>query len=362
MAKFDPTVTAVAAAAIAAIVTSVTLNQLAPRLGGEAQADGVHAADTLGTRPVWAASATGRVEPRNGEVRVSSEIPGRIVDVTVATNDRVMAGDPLVLLDDGDLGPKLDAALSEAEVRVRERDEEPATGVAEERRVAEDALNGAERELFRVQRQFDTAYVQAKREGSDPDALKDARETLAAAQKKASDARASLDAVLAKPDLPLPTRLESALWVARTDVAQVENAMEKTRVRAPADGSILNVWARVGEMAQPSPDAALLLFGDLSSLRVRAEVEERDVTKIRVGQRVVVRADAFPDKDFEGVVTQVAPALGTPRITSRGPRRPNDVEVLEVLASIDGNTPLLTGMRVDVFFRREASASVTPAR
>jgi len=29
-------------------------------------------------------------------------------------------------------------------------------------------------------------------------------------------------------------------------------------------------------------------------------------------------------------VTQVAPALGTPRITSRGPRRPNDVEVLEI--------------------------------
>lgn len=362
MAKLDPTVTAVAAAAIAAIVTSVTLNQLAPRLGGEAQADSVHAADALMTRPVWAASATGRVEPKDGEVRVSSEVPGRIVDVNVATNDKVTAGDPLVLLDADDLGPKLDAAISEAQVRLLERDEEPATGLAQERRVAEDALNDSERARFAAQQAFDDAYRQATHGGGDDNALKAARDKLTAAQKKATEDRATLDAVLAKPGLPLPTRLESALWIARTDVAQVENAIEKTRVRAPANGSILNVWARVGEMAQPSPDAALLLFGDLSSLRVRAEVEERDVTKIRVGQRVVVRADAFPDKDFEGVVTQVAPALGTPRITSRGPRRPNDVEVLEVLAALDGNTPLLTGMRVDVFFRHDSSASAAPTR
>jgi HlyD family secretion protein len=150
--------------------------------------------------------------------------------------------------------------------------------------------------------------------------------------------------------------------VARTDVSQVENAIERTRVRAPSDGTVLNVWAKVGEMAQPSADAALVLFGDISGLRVRAEVEERDVTKIRVGQRVVVRADAFPDKDFEGVVTQLAPALGSPSITSRGPRRPNDVEVLEVRIALDGTPPLLTGMRVDAFFRHETSASAEPTR
>lgn len=362
MVKLDPTVTAVAAAAVAAIVTSVTLNQLMPKFGGEAQADSARAADSRDARPVWAASATGRVEPKDGEVRISSEVPARIVDVIANTNDRVVTGDPLVLLSSADLEPKLSAALSEAEVRVLERDEEPATGVALERRQAEDALNDAERDRIRAQREFDEAYRKSKLDGGGADAATAARDKLAEAVTQAVEARAKLDAVLAKPDLPEPTRVESALWVARTDVAQVEAAIEKTRVRAPQDGAILNVWAKVGEMAAPSADAALVLFGDISSLRVRAEVEERDVTKVRVGQRVVVRADGFPDKDFEGVVTQIAPALGSPRITSRGPRRPNDVEVLEVLISLDGKPPLLTGMRVDVFFRHEASASANPAR
>lgn len=363
MAKLDPTVSAVAAAAIAAIVTSLTLNQLAPKLGGEAQAiesDTAHAADALGAPPAWAASATGRVEPKDGEVRISSEMPARIVDVLAATNDQVVAGDPLVLLDGDDLQPKLAAAQSEADVRVRERDEEPATGVAQERRLAEDALDASERARFRAQEEFDEAYRKSKLDGGDAKAAAAARDKLAQARKKVTDDRAKLDAVLAKPDLPLPTRLESALWVARTDISQVENAIERTRVRAPANGTILNVWARVGEMASPSPDAALLLFGDISSLRVRAEVEERDVTKIRMGQRAVVRADGYPDKDFEGVVTQIAPALGSPRIATRGPRRPNDVEVLEVLISLDGTPPLMTGMRVDVFFRHENSASAAP--
>lgn len=364
MRKIDPTVSAVTAAAVAAIVTSVLLNQFTPRLGEHAQAnasESAHAADSRTPRPVWAASATGRVEPKDGEIRISAEAPGRIAEVIAKTNDAVKAGDLLVLLDSDDLEPKLAAAESEGEVRIRERDEEEAIGAALERRQAEDALNVAERDAFRASRALDNAFRQSKT-GGDAAAVATARETLAKARKKVDEQRAALDAVLAKPDLPLPTRMESSLTVARTDIAQVENAIERTRVRAPQDGTVLNVWAKPGEMAAPSADAALVLFGDISGLRVRAEVEERDVTKIRLGQRVVVRADAFPDKDFEGVVTQLAPALGSPRINVRGPRRPNDVEVLEVLISLDGTPPLLTGMRVDAFFRHEASAAVAPAK
>ena len=44
-------------------------------------------------------------------------------------------------------------------------------------------------------------------------------------------------------------------------------------------------------------------------------------------------------------------------IVSRGPRRPNDVEVLEAMVDLDGLPPLLTGMRVDVFFKHDATAS-----
>ena len=52
--------------------------------------------------------------------------------------------------------------------------------------------------------------------------------------------------------------------------------------------------------------------------------------------------------------------LGPPRIAPRGPRRPNDVEVLEVLATLDGVPPLVPGMRVDVFFKLDSTAQTAP--
>jgi HlyD family secretion protein len=150
--------------------------------------------------------------------------------------------------------------------------------------------------------------------------------------------------------------------VARADLSAAELGVEHTRVRAPFDGTVLNVTAKKGEVAAPSPENTLLIFGDLSTLKVRAEVEERDAAKIRVGQRAVVRADAFPDQDFEGRVSSIAQSLSTPTIVTRGPRRPNDVEVLEAVVDLDGLPPLLTGMRVDVFFRHDATAETSSTK
>jgi HlyD family secretion protein len=348
----------VTAAAVLAVATSVLLNQFTPSIGQTTPASAAaQSAETTPQRPQWAASATGRVEPKDSEIRLIAEVPAKIVEVLAKNNDSVSSGDLLVRLDSDDLDSKLTSAQAEALVREREREEEPVKGLALERRNAEDAVNTSEQAVFAARNALDETYRKSKAGQGDANALTKAREDLKKADEKLAADRATLAQTNAKPDMPLPTRLESSLTAARMDVAQIENAIEKTRVRAPSDGTVLNVWAKLGETAMPSAEASLVLFGDLSSLRVRAEVEERDVPKLRVGQRVVVRADAYPDKDFEGVVTEISQALGPPRITTRGPRRPNDVEVLEVLISLDGKPPLLTGMRVDAFFRNDTQAS-----
>lgn len=363
MVKLDPTVQTLTIAGVIAIAISVLVNGTLSTHGQDQTTSqpGVAATDTglavKTLKPVWAASATGRVEPKDGEVRIVSQTPGRIVDVLVKASDKVSAGDLLVRLDDDDLWAKLAAAKAEEAVRIRERDEEPVKGSGEERRKGEDAVAAAERSVVSARDALDQVAAKVRAATGTADDVSAARSKLNDVRSKLSAERAALEKVNTKEDMPLPTRLESAMTIARSDVTQVENAIERTRVRAPLDGTVLNVWAKVGEMAAMSPDAALVLFGDVSSLRVRTEVEERDVVKVRVGQKVIVRADAFPEKDFEGVVTSLAPALGPPRILSRGPRRPNDVEVLEVMVGLDGQPPLLTGMRVDVFFKHDGPAT-----
>lgn len=307
--------------------------------------------DSSKLEPRWATSATGRIEPTSGAVRLSSRSSGQIDKVLVDTNDVVKAGDPLIMLESDDQFDRIEAATAEVEVRVRERDEEKVTGQVLERRNADDKVADTERALFAARQSLNKAYLAWKENGGDESAVVEARNGVSTAKFDLKSARAELDRVLGKDNLPLQDRLESGLAISRADLSLAEAAAERTVIRAPFDGTVLNLFARVGELATPSPNQALLTLGDVETLLVRAEVEERDVAKVRVGQKVVVRADAFPDQEFLGTVTEVASALGSPRITTRGPRRPNDVDVLEVVAELEGRPPLLTGMRVDVFFR-----------
>jgi HlyD family secretion protein len=330
--KVNPTAVTLAVAGLLAVavgfyVNSVSWGPVAEQKNTQASAGDAsksgNAKQAPAPQPTWAASATGRVEPKSGEVRISADVPGRIVNIAAELNDRVQAGDLLVRLDDDDATTKVAAAKAEEQVRVRERNEEDARGLQLERRNAEDAVAAAERSVFAAQQEFDDALDEKRKKNGPQEAVDAARAKLADARKALDEKKSALTTTLAKSGMPLPTRLESALTVARAELLGAELGVEHTRVRAPFDATVLNITAKEGEIATPSPENTLLVVGDLSSMKVRAEVEERDAAKIHVGQRVVVRADAYPDQDFEGRVSSIAQSLSQPNIVSRGPRRPN---------------------------------------
>ena len=310
----------------------------------------------------WATSAAGRVEPIGGEVRIGAQLPGRVAEVLVALNDKVAAGDLLARLDDEELIGRANAALAEATVRKRERDsaESSAGKLAQDRRSTEDAVANAERQLVQNRDEFDRAY-KARRNGQEADVEK-AREAVNKSKERLEQARANLRKALAADGLPAPTRPEVALTAARADLAAADAALERTRVRAASAGTILQVNAKAGETATPSPESPLIVIGDLSGLRVRAEIEERDIGKLRTGQAAIVRSDAFPGKDFEGKIATLGQALGPSRLGQRGPRKPTDVDMLEIMIDLVGQPPLLPGMRVDVYLKPDTTASAPQAK
>jgi HlyD family secretion protein len=309
----------------------------------------------------WATSAAGRVEPTGGEVRIGTQAPGRVAEVLVSLNDKVVAGDLLARVDDEELIGRANAALAEATVRKRERDStETSSGkLAQDRRSAEDAVANAERQLVQSREDFDRAY-KARRGGQDGDVEK-ARDAVNKSKERLEQARVSLRKALAADGVPVPTRSEVALTAARADLSAADAALERTRIRASSAGTVLQVNAKAGETAAPSPESPLIVIGDLSALRVRAEIEERDIGKLRVGQAAIVRSDAFPGKDFDGKISTLAQALGPSRLGQRGPRKPTDVDVLEIVIDLVGQPPLLAGMRVDVFLKPDTTASAPQA-
>jgi HlyD family secretion protein len=364
MGNMNSTIILLALSAIAAIGGSYVLTR-----PGTPPSDRPAAPATVSAPAPWSATAPGRVEPRNGEIRLSAGIPGRIVEVAVALNDTVVAGETIVRLDDEEARARVAAADAEVQVRRRERDAETTTNrLALDRRQAEDTLAASERSLAVARSDLDR-IARAKRNGAPlgaGESIEGAQKAVADALEKVETDRAALRRAQAAPGVPLPTRVEAGLTAARAELSLAEAVLERTRLRTPIGGTVLQLAARVGENAAATPEQALAVIGDLSLLRVRAELEERDVAKVKAGQAAIVRSDAYPGREFPGRVAVVAKMLAPAKLAQRGPRRPTDQDSLEILVDLDAAPELLPGMRVDVYFRapageKRATAAVPPA-
>ncbi len=218
-------------------------------------------------------------------------------------------------------------------------------------RNAEDDIYAAERAITGARIELDYA-IAAKRSGNGQDqAVVDARKRLKDAKDRLERERLAFIKAQSKSNIPAPSPAESRVSKARTGVRMAEALLDKTRIRAPSSGTLLQLNAKDGEIVAPSVEAPLVVMGDMSVVRVKAEVDEGDVAKIKVGQKAFVRSISYPGRDFEGRVSRLAPSLTGPKVGPRGPRRATDVEVMEVTIDLEGAVPLLPGMRVDAFFR-----------
>lgn len=98
---------------------------------------------------------------------------------------------------------------------------------------------------------------------------------------------------------------------ARLDVKNAEENLASTKIYAPFDGVVSEVNAQVGSIgvgATVSNSTALLTLIDDSSVNLPVQIDESEIAKVKVGQKVEVTLDAFNNETFEGVVTAISPS------------------------------------------------------
>jgi len=137
-------------------------------------------------------------------------------------------------------------------------------------------------------------------------------------------------------------------------VGLAEAELAKTRLLAPSDGRILQIFAEPGEQAGPdrlTTPQPVFLLADLAKRRVRAFVEELDAARIEVGQRANVTADGLPGREFEGTVTLVMPRMGRRGPQSDAPGEYKDLYFREALIDLDAGDELPINLRVEVRIR-----------
>ena len=146
-------------------------------------------------------------------------------------------------------------------------------------------------------------------------------------------------------------RADAEVLAAEGRVRTVQERIGKCSILAPIDGTILRVYARRGESFSTVTPRPLFSLADTSSRHIKAEIDERDVDKVSIGQKVVIQADALDGKRLNGSVVRISAMMGRKSISTGDPSDKSDRDILEAVIGLEDNTRSLPiGLRVTVQF------------
>ncbi|MBJ6723659.1 HlyD family secretion protein [Geomesophilobacter sediminis] len=137
---------------------------------------------------------------------------------------------------------------------------------------------------------------------------------------------------------------------AAADLAFLQAQLKDHEIRAPRDGLITEKLKEAGETVEPGMPVVRLI--DPHALRVRAELEESDVGRVRVGQPVEVTTDAAPGQVYVGTVSSVLPAVKKKSLKTFDPLASYDMNSQEIRINLQDTSGLKSGMTVTVKFKR----------
>ena len=252
-----------------------------------------------------AIAASGLVEAQNENTKIGVPVPGLITEVKVQVWDKVKVGDILLRLDDRDLQAQL---------------------------LAQSALvNVAEASLKRVEDQLTRLQAVGKSGAVTEDEISTRRNDAEVARAQLASARATVN--------------------------QTHLLLERLTVRAPIDGTILQVNTRAGEYAALTAKDPLILMGQLDLLQIRADVDEQLAPRIKeaMGGIAWVKGDSTHPIDLQFV--RIEPFI-IPKVSLTGSSSERvDTRVLQVIFTMRPNATkkVYVGQQMDLFLTEAAA-------
>ena len=200
-------------------------------------------------------NASGKIQPEEA-VQITSTITGWITQITVMEGDTVEPGQHLISIDEKQIRPRYNNALSQ--------------------------VKSSEANLRKVQSQMD-------------------RTKSLFSQNLIS--KQELEQVDASYQIAL-----SQSEQANANLLSAEDELSKTRLTAPKYGIVTSITKEEGEMAVGGMfnPGVLMTVADLSRMEVEVDVNENDVVMIEIGDTSEIEIDAYPDTVFYGVVSEIA--------------------------------------------------------
>ena len=262
--------------------------------------------------------ATGRIAAP-ARIELGAQQTARVAQVRVREGEAVQAGQTLIELDADEARAALAqarAALTEAQARMVQLAQVGAPVARDGLRQAQAQLVQARNEYERVKSLTDKGFFSGSR--------------LDEAERSVKTAVAVENAARVQAEAQREGGAEHALAQARLEQARAALALAEARlanlsIKAPVDGSITLREVEPGDVAQAGK--RLMEMVAAGETRIHANVDEKNLRHLALGQRASAMADAYPDQAFEAQLYYIAPAVdparGTVEVRLRVPQPPS---------------------------------------
>ena len=257
-------------------------------------------------------------------IDVNSKVTGRIAWIGVEKGDKVKAGQVLVRLEDQEFRAQVQqaqgtVAAADARLKQLEHGSRP-----EEIQQSSANLDEARANLVNAKVTLDRTKTLTEQGVVSKQQLDDAQARYDAALQHAQ----SLERIFTLTKIgPRAEEIENArgtLLQARGQLAFAESQLDATQIRAPVNGTILQRTAEKGELVTAQfasaadtggPRGSVVSLADLSDLQVELDISQNDFARLGPKQRAVLTTDAYPDREYPGVIDEISPQANRQKAT-----------------------------------------------
>jgi HlyD family secretion protein len=272
-------------------------------------------------------TANGKIQPEK-EVKISPDVSGEIVELTVKEGDPVVKGQLLLRIKPDNYISQRDRSLAEI-------------SSAQARRAQADA-------------QFTQAELSYKRSKQLYDQQTISKSDFEQVEATYTVAKATVDAA------------KFAITSAEASLKDANENLTKTSIYAPMTGTVSMLLVELGERVAGTNLMAgteLMRVADLSRMEAQVQVNENDVPRVKLGDTALIEVDAYLDQKFKGVVTEIANSAKTTGVSADQVTN-FDVKILVVpqsyqkLVDAGDKNPFRPGMSATVDIRTQSKADI----
>jgi HlyD family secretion protein len=267
-------------------------------------------------------SATGYIVAHH-TINVNSKVTGRLAWIGVEKGDKVKEGQVLVRLEDQEFRASYGQAKGAVANARAYLDELQHGSRPEEIQQAQHNLDEARATLANDKLTLDRTKELAGSGVVSRQALDDATGKFESDQQRVNSLEKTFQLSKIGPRAEEIARAQGALMQAQGQLDYAQSQLDATVIRAPVTGTILDRTAEKGELitaqfasaAAGGPQGSVVSLADLNDLQVELDIAQADFARLSPTQKAKVTTDAYPDKEYDGVIAQISPEANRQKAT-----------------------------------------------